>query len=78
MPPTRFEIKLFELLVFEINDFSEPIFQAYISEVRQRKWQEMKHKSENLRETAKMAADRAKAHTTLSAASVESTSPTKS
>jgi hypothetical protein len=28
----------------------------------------MKHKSGNLRETAKMAADRAKAHTTLSAA----------
>jgi len=44
--------------------------QAYISEVRQRKWQEMKSKSENLRESAKLAADRAKAHTTLSAAAV--------
>ncbi len=44
--------------------------QAYISEVRHRKWLEMKSKSENLRETAKMAADRAKAHTTLSAAAV--------
>ena len=49
--------------------------QAYISEVRYRKWQEMKSKSETLRETAKMAADRAKAHTTLSAAAVQP--PTK-
>ena len=30
----------------------------------------MKSKSENLRESAKLAADRAKAHTTLSAAAV--------
>jgi hypothetical protein len=45
--------------------------QAYISSVRNRKWQEMKTKSGTLRETAKMAADRAKAHTTLSASSVE-------
>jgi len=45
--------------------------QSYINEVRQRKWQEMKSKGENLRETAKHAADRAKAHTSLSASTVD-------
>ena len=66
--------KVLSAILFQLS-----MQQAYISEVRQRKWQDIKHKSENLRETAKMAAhttakmaaDRAKAHTTLSAASVD-------
>lgn len=43
--------------------------QYYLKEVRQRKWQEMKQRGETLRDTAMMAAEKAKAHSTVNASS---------
>ncbi len=43
--------------------------QQYLKEVRSRKWQEMKTKGENIRDSAKMAAEKVSSHSKVHAAS---------